>query len=80
MKLTSRKILGFFVLMVILTAIFFILRATDPGLLEVLGSKIIDTMFYAFIVLVTGNTAVKAIKSIWFKKGLCENGESDKEN
>lgn len=80
MKLTGRKVLGFFILIIILTIIFFVLLAVNPELLKILGNTILELMFYSFILLIAGNTTTKAIKSIWFRKDLCENGKDNEEN
>jgi hypothetical protein len=49
-----------------------------PELLGLIAPEIFKWMFLSFVVLVTSNTVIKAIISIWFRKDLC-NDEKDNE-
>lgn len=77
MKLTGRKILGFLILILIFTTMFFFILFKNPELLETLGPNLFMWMFLSFLGLILSNTAIKWIVSKWFRKDLCENGDNE---
>lgn len=81
MRLNSRKVFGFVIIISFLILIIILLLIFDREILKEHLGKIITALITAFIILVGGNSIDKATTSIWFKKDKWENNyEKDEIN
>lgn len=77
MKIAGRKVFGFIFIMIILSAIIFVLLFVNPELLKVMGTYIVGCMIAAFVILAGSNTADKFITSNFFVKEKWEASNED---